>query len=55
MKKPKVVQCDVRGQIVIPKSLREKLRIDDGTAFWIYDSDNEHIELKRIAKPKIKK
>ncbi|MFW6449664.1 MAG: AbrB/MazE/SpoVT family DNA-binding domain-containing protein, partial [Nanoarchaeota archaeon] len=31
MKKyPKVVQCDSRGQIVIPKNVRQKLDIGEG-------------------------
>ena len=49
MKKyPKIVQCDSRGQIVIPKDIRQDLRIDEGTGFWMYSVTNEGILLKKI-------
>jgi len=51
--KIKVVQADKRGQIVIPKSIREKLNIKEGAAFWIYTSDGE-IRLKKVETPKLK-
>jgi len=45
--KPKVVQMDRRGQIVIPKSVRKKLNIEEGTAFWIYEA-KDGVFLKKI-------
>ena len=49
MKKyPKIVQCDSRGQIVIPRDIRRDLRIDEGTGFWMYSVTNEGILLKKI-------
>ena len=43
MKKyPKVVQCDKRGQIVIPKDIRNELKIDEGTGFWMYSLAGNH-------------
>ncbi len=49
MKKyPKIVQCDSRGQIVIPKDIRRDLKIDEGTGFWMYSVTNEGILLKKI-------
>ncbi|MBW2972127.1 AbrB/MazE/SpoVT family DNA-binding domain-containing protein [Candidatus Woesearchaeota archaeon] len=49
MKKyPKVVQCDKRGQIVIPKDIRQELEIDEGSAFWMYSITDEGILLKRV-------
>ena len=49
MKKyPKIVQCDKRGQIVIPKDIRRDLRVDEGTGFWMYSVTNEGILLKKI-------
>ena len=51
--KIKVVQADKRGQIVIPKSIREKLNIKEGAAFWIYTKDDE-IRLKKVETPKLK-
>lgn len=49
MKKyPKVVQCDKRGQIVIPKDIRQELAIDEGSAFWMYSITDEGILLKRV-------
>jgi len=49
MKKyPKVVQCDRRGQIVIPKDIRQELDIDEGSAFWMYSITNEGILLKMV-------
>jgi len=52
--KPKIVQSDVRGQIVIPKKIREKLNVLDSSAFWIYINDKNEIVLKKIQEPKIK-
>ena len=49
MKKyPKIVQCDKRGQIVIPKDIRQDLKIDEGTGFWMYAITDEGILLKKI-------
>ena len=54
MKKyPKVVQCDKRGQIVIPKDLRLDLGIDEGTAFWMYSISDEGLFLKKINPPEL--
>ncbi|MBR9692074.1 AbrB/MazE/SpoVT family DNA-binding domain-containing protein [Candidatus Woesearchaeota archaeon] len=50
MKDPKVVQADKRGQIVIPKSIRKELGIEEGAAFWMYKTE-EGIFLKRIEAP----
>ena len=48
MKKyPKLVQCDKRGQIVIPKDIRAELKIGEGTGFWVYSILDEGILLKR--------
>lgn len=44
----KIVQSDGRGQIVIPKDVRQELGIEDGTAFWLYAIDDEGILLKII-------
>ncbi len=49
MKKyPKIVQCDSRGQIVIPKEIRHELDIDEGTGFFMYVITDEGILLKKI-------
>lgn len=49
MKKyPKIVQCDKRGQIVIPKDIRQELDIDEGTAFWMFSVTEEGILLKKV-------
>ena len=49
MKKyPKIVQCDKRGQIVIPKDIRQELDIDEGSGFFMYAIDGEGILLKKI-------
>ena len=49
MKKyPKIVQCDNRGQIVIPKDLRTELGIGEATGFLMYAITNEGILLKKI-------
>jgi AbrB family looped-hinge helix DNA binding protein len=42
------VQCDKRGQIVIPKDIRQELGITEGTGFWLYSVDGEGIILKKI-------
>lgn len=52
MKKyPKIVQCDGRGQIVIPKDIRQDLKIEEGTGFWMYSVTDEGILLKKIDAP----
>lgn len=49
MKKyPKIVQCDKRGQIVIPKDIRSDLKINEGTGFYMYSIAGEGILLKKI-------
>ncbi|MBU2561038.1 MAG: AbrB/MazE/SpoVT family DNA-binding domain-containing protein [Nanoarchaeota archaeon] len=51
MKKyPKIVQCDARGQIVIPKDIRQELAIEEGSAFWMYSITEEGILLKLVPK-----
>jgi AbrB family looped-hinge helix DNA binding protein len=47
-KYPKLVQCDKRGQIVIPKDIRAELDIDEGTGFWVYSIEDEGILLKKV-------
>jgi AbrB family looped-hinge helix DNA binding protein len=47
-KYPKIVQCDARGQIVIPKDIRQELNIDEGSAFWMYSITDEGILLKIV-------
>ena len=51
---PKVVQADKRGQIVIPKSIRKNLNVEEGAAFWMYQTE-DGIFLKRIETPSEKK
>jgi bifunctional DNA-binding transcriptional regulator/antitoxin component of YhaV-PrlF toxin-antitoxin module len=49
MKKfPKLIQCDRRGQIIIPKDIRSELKIDESTGFWVYSIDNEGLFLKKV-------
>ena len=49
MKKyPKIVQCDKRGQIVIPKDIRRELGIDESSGFYMYSITDEGILLKKI-------
>lgn len=52
-KYPKLVQCDSRGQIVIPKDLRRELNIDEGTGFWMYTITDEGILLKKVKTPSL--
>jgi AbrB family looped-hinge helix DNA binding protein len=44
----KIVQTDARGQIVIPKDVRQELSIEEGTGFYMYIIENEGILLKII-------
>jgi AbrB family looped-hinge helix DNA binding protein len=44
----KIIQCDARGQIVIPKDVRRELNIDEGTGFYLYTIEDEGILLKII-------
>jgi AbrB family looped-hinge helix DNA binding protein len=48
---PKIVQCDGRGQIVIPKDIRRDLHVDEGTGFWMYSITDEGILLKKVDHP----
>ena len=48
---PKLVQVDKRGQIVIPKEIRQDLGIDEGTGFWMYSITDEGILLKKVDAP----
>lgn len=52
---PKIVQSDARGQIVIPKGIRNKLTLEEGAAFWVYEVDGG-IFLKKVEEaPSIEK
>ncbi|MFH0979141.1 MAG: hypothetical protein V1837_07640 [Candidatus Woesearchaeota archaeon] len=52
MKKyPKLLQCDKRGQIVIPKDIRSELKITEGTGFWVYSIDQEGLFFKKVDTP----
>ncbi|MBW3012416.1 AbrB/MazE/SpoVT family DNA-binding domain-containing protein [Candidatus Woesearchaeota archaeon] len=54
MKKyPRLVQCDSRGQIVIPKDVRRELDIEEGTGFFMYTIDDEGILLKKITRKEL--
>lgn len=49
MKKyPKLLQVDKRGQIVIPKDIRQELGIDHTTGFYAYAIPGEGILLKQV-------
>ncbi len=47
-KHPKLVQTDKRGQLVIPKAVREELNINQTTGFYVYSIPGEGILLKKI-------
>jgi AbrB family looped-hinge helix DNA binding protein len=44
----KLVQTGSRGQLVIPKEVRQELNIEEGTGFYMYIIENEGILLKTI-------
>lgn len=50
----KIVQCDRRGQIVIPKSVRSGLKLGENPAFWVFVNKNGEIVLKPVEEPKLK-
>lgn len=50
---PKLVQTDKRGQIVIPKDIRQELGIEEGTGFLLYSIENEGILMKIISTPEL--
>ncbi|MCK5107914.1 MAG: hypothetical protein KAQ83_04255 [Nanoarchaeota archaeon] len=45
---PTLVQCDKRGQIVIPKNMRLDLGIDSKKGFIVYSVTSEGILLKVV-------
>ena len=47
-KYPKLVQADKRGQIVIPKDVRNELGIDETTGFYVYVIPGEGVLLKQV-------
>ncbi|MBL7051367.1 AbrB/MazE/SpoVT family DNA-binding domain-containing protein [Candidatus Woesearchaeota archaeon] len=47
-KYPTLVQCDKRGQIVIPKNIRLELGINKKTGFIVYSVTKEGLLLKRV-------
>jgi AbrB family looped-hinge helix DNA binding protein len=49
----KIVQSDKRGQIVIPKSTRKNLNLEEGAAFWVYEL-KDGIYLKKVEAPSLK-
>ena len=55
----KIVQADKRGQIVIPKSIREELNLQADDAFWVHQAEGgiflEKIESSSKKKPKVLK
>ncbi len=46
-----MVTMSSKGQIVVPKELREKMKIDSGTNFVIFGKDDTLI-LKKVEVPK---
>lgn len=52
-KSVKIVQSDKRGQIVIPKSIRKNLNLEEGAAFWVYEVE-DGIYLKKVETPSLK-
>lgn len=48
--KPKIVQIDSRGQIVIPKEIREKLGIKGKAEFDLFSISENAIFLKPVKK-----
>lgn len=44
----KIVQTDSRGQIVIPKEVRQELGLEDRAGFYIYVIENEGLFLGQI-------
>ena len=45
---PKPVKCDDRGQLVIPRDIRNDLGVTEGTGFLLYELTAEGILLKKI-------
>jgi len=50
----KVAQADKRGQIVIPKSIRESLNLHEDDAFWVREVEGG-IFLEQIKAPSKRK
>jgi len=50
---PKEINCNSKGQIVVPREIRRELSIDEGTGFWIFMVQDEGILLKKIELPEL--
>lgn len=50
---PKIIQADKRGQIVIPKEVRQALGITEETGFWVYVIEGEGVLLKQVDSPEL--
>lgn len=50
---PKLLQADSRGQIVIPKEIRQELGIDESTGFFAYVIPGEGIFFKKVDAPEL--
>jgi bifunctional DNA-binding transcriptional regulator/antitoxin component of YhaV-PrlF toxin-antitoxin module len=42
---------DARGQVVIPKDMRNELGISSGCGFWMFSIEKEGLLLKKIETP----
>ena len=51
VKMAEIITMSSKGQIVVPKELREEMKIDEGTNFAIFGKDDTLI-LKKIEVPK---
>jgi AbrB family looped-hinge helix DNA binding protein len=51
----RILKCDSKGQVVIPKEIRDALNITVGTGFFVYQLSNNEILLKRIDEPTLDK
>ena len=51
MQMAEIITMSSKGQIVVPKELREEMQINEGTHFVIFGKDDTLI-LKKIAVPK---
>ena len=53
MDKPKILQMHERGQIVIPKEVREDMHLERGSMLALFEIGGDNLVLRKVEHPKL--